>query len=270
MCAPDYFDVVDSKNAFMSGNRGAVDRELAMRQWQDLVAVFERLGHRVHQIKPAEGLEDMVFCANQVLPWVDEQGQSHVILSQMRHESRRREVPHFAQWFSQRGYKIHELTEVSGAKPFFEGQGDAIWHPGRKLLWGGVGARTQDSAYDQIESLTGARVVRLRLTGDTYYHLDTAFSALSEDVVLIYPGAFEMESLDAIVRAFANVLVINEEDASNFAGNCLALGRQVILQKGSARTAKLLGQTGFEVLEVETGEFMKSGGSVFCLKMMVY
>ena len=31
-----------------------------------------------------------------------------------------------------------------------------------------------------------------------------------------------------------------------------------------------LRSAGFNVVEVDTSEFMKSGGSVFCLKMMVY
>jgi N-dimethylarginine dimethylaminohydrolase len=40
----------------------------------------------------------------------------------------------------------------------------------------------------------------------------------------------------------------------------------VLIQKGSADTVDALKQRGLDVFEVETSEFMKSGGSVFCLK----
>ena len=44
--------------------------------------------------------------------------------------------------------------------------------------------------------------------------------------------------------------------------------KTAILQKGSAITVDVLKQEGYNVVEIETGEFMKSGGSVFCMKMM--
>ena len=42
----------------------------------------------------------------------------------------------------------------------------------------------------------------------------------------------------------------------------------MLLQAGCPRTEKALRARGYEPVPLETGEFRKSGGSVFCLKQM--
>jgi N-dimethylarginine dimethylaminohydrolase len=269
MCTPDYFDVVDVKNTFMEGNIGGVDHARATAEWNDLRRAFESLGHEVVTIPGVEGLEDMVFCANQVLPGLDGDGRPYAVLSRMRHESRRREVPHFAAWFEARGYQIRELPE---SVQFFEGQGDAIWHPGRRLLWGGCGQRTALTAYQALAALLDVLVIALDLVHPDFYHLDTAFCALSEQAVLVFPAAFSSEGMRLIERLFSTVVAVPESEARDaLACNALALdGKTVVIQRGATATVVKLRAAGFDVVEVETGEFMKSGGSVFCMKMMVY
>jgi N-dimethylarginine dimethylaminohydrolase len=41
----------------------------------------------------------------------------------------------------------------------------------------------------------------------------------------------------------------------------------IVIQKGSNKLTQRLRQSGFTLHEVETSEFMKAGGSVFCMKM---
>jgi N-dimethylarginine dimethylaminohydrolase len=269
MCTPDHFDVVDVKNPYMAGNIGRVDRARARAQWRELAAVFRRLGHEVVTIAGQPGLEDMVFSANQTLPGMDPDGRPYVVLSYMRHESRRREVPHYRAWFAERGYAIRELGAEAG---FFEGQGDAIWHPGKQLLWGGHGPRTSYRAYAELASLLDVPVIELELVHPAFYHLDTCFCALSPEAALAYPAAFDDESLALLRAAFPRLIEVGEHDAGAcFACNAHCLdGRTVVLQRGAAQTVAALRAAGFETVEVETGEFLKSGGSVFCLKMMVY
>ncbi|MCC6744687.1 MAG: amidinotransferase [Acidobacteria bacterium] len=269
MCTPDYFDVVDVKNAFMHGNIGSVDRSKAREQWDALARAFESAGHEVLTLPGVEGCEDMVFAANQVLPGMGDDGRPYVVPSHMRHPSRRREVPAIRAWFEERGYRILELPE---SVPYFEGQGDAIWHPGRRLLWGGYGQRTAVEAYEALSELIETPVVVLELVHPSFYHLDTAFCALSDDAVLVYPDAFSDEGMALIRRGFDRVIEASEPEAtSGFACNAHVLdGRTVVIQSGSPEVVAALRANGFDIVEVETGEFIKSGGSVFCMKMMVY
>lgn len=269
MCTPEHFDVVDVKNPYMEGNIGRVDRALAAAQWRELAAVFAAAGHEVLTIPGVAGLEDMVFAANQALPGIGQDGRPYALLSRMRHAGRRPEVPHFRTWFAAHGYAIRELDASAG---YFEGQGDAIWHPGRQLLWGGHGPRTSMRAYAEVAQQLDVPVLTLELVDEGFYHLDTCFCVLAADAVLITAPAFDRDSLALIHAMFPRVLEVpTAEAAQHFACNALSLdGRRVVLQRGARTTVAMLRAEGFEPIEVETGEFLKSGGSVFCLKVMVY
>jgi len=271
MCDASNFEVKDVKNPFMQGQIDSVDKDKARAQWADLKRVFEECGYAVQVVASRPGLEDMVFTANQVLVGEDDQSQPYAVVSHMLHPSRRAEVPFFRDWFAGHGYRIVELpVEHLGTPLHFEGQGDAIWHPARKLLWGGYGHRTLLEAYELLSAMLGVPVVVLRLRQEKFYHLDTAFCALDENTVMIHPPAFDDTGLSLIRHYFKHVLEVGEADANNFACNALALGKKVVLQKGSPETCANLRKVGFEPVEVDTGEFMKSGGSVFCLKMGIY
>lgn len=269
MCSPEHFRVIDVKNPYMEGNAGAIDHEKARAQWEALKATFERLGYPVEVIPGAEGCEDMVFAANQTLPGLDADEKPYVLLSNMRHPSRQKEVPYFRDWFEARGYQILSLPNT---EMLLEGQGDALWHPGKKLIWGGYGHRTDRSTYDVVSSMLGVPVIALKLVTDKFYHLDTCLSLINETTAMAVPEAFDAEGLAMLRRAFPDLIEIPESEALDcFAGNALALGgKHVIMHPGASRTVAQLRAKGLDVVEVDTSEFMKSGGSVFCMKMMIY
>jgi N-dimethylarginine dimethylaminohydrolase len=269
MCPPDYFDVVDVKNPFMSGQVGTVNRTLARKQWEDLRASFEASGKPVSLIEPVQGLEDMVFCANQTLVGLSPKMERICLLGQMRHPSRRREVPAFEAWFRARGYEIARLKDKN---LLFEGAGDALWHPGKRLLWGGHGFRSEAEAYEDVARIFATPVALLKLVNEKFYHLDTCFCPLTSESVLIYPSAFDAASLELILKIFPVVLTAGEVEAGrSMACNAAVIdGRVAIVQRGAASVARHMAGMGLKVVEVDTSEFIKSGGSVYCLKMFVY
>lgn len=269
MCRPDHFEVREVKNPFMAGQVGTVDLAAARAQWEEVRAAFEAAGKPVSVIEPVPGLEDMVFCANQTFVGVTPQMEKVCLLGQMRHSSRRREVPIFEAWFRERGYRIARLKDPS---LMFEGAGDAIWHPGKRLIWGGHGFRSQPEAHDEVARVFETPVVSLKLVNERFYHLDTCFCPLTSEAVLIFPSAFDAASLELILKIFPVVLTANETEAvSRMACNAAVVdGRVAILQKGTSAVARHMQVMGLRTVEVETSEFIKSGGSVYCLKMFLY
>jgi N-dimethylarginine dimethylaminohydrolase len=269
MCTPEYFEVVDVKNPFMEGNVGRVDKQCARAEWEKLRRTYEAIGHKVLTIPGVEGLEDMVFAANQVLPGLGADGRPFVLLSRMRYPSRRREVPIYRDWFEHQGYDVLELSEEAG---YFEGQGDAIWHPGKQLLWGGYGPRTALRAYAEISEILDVPAITLALLHPSFYHLDTCFCVLSSEAALYFPGAFDVDGRALLASMFPRLIEVSEGEATrSLACNAHALdSKTVILQRGAVETVARLRAEGFRVVEVETDEFLKSGGSVFCMKMMIY
>lgn len=269
MCPPDYFDVKEVKNPYMQGRIGGIDRNLARRQWEALRGSFEKLGKEVVAIEAAPGLEDMVFSANQVLPALDQAGRPLVVLSKMRYESRRPEVAHYRKFFERREYRILELD---GCGFFFEGQGDALWHPGKRLLWGGWGYRTSKEAYQPLSEALGVPVIILRLVRPEFYHMDTCFMPLSNRSAIYCPDAFTPEGVEIIRNFFPESIEIEGQEAEIFMPcNAVVIDSKfVVLPQGSPTAATRLRKLGFETVEVDNGEFLKSGGGAFCLKMMIY
>lgn len=271
MTTPDFFDVGYVINPHMEGNIGRIDRPRALLQWDAVREVYARLGFPVHTVEGTEGLLDMVFCANQTLPYFSPYDHAcGVIMSRMHAEQRRGEVPHYADFFRQQGYTVHDLPEEKPGD--FEGMGDAIWHPGRYLLWGGYGFRTSLNSYEHLSQLLNVHVLAVLLEDPDFYHLDTCFSVLNERTALIFPGAFQPDGLRLIHHFFPDVIEAPEVEARRlFACNAHAPdGKHVILQQGAIETCRKLRDAGFEPIEVDTGEFLKAGGSVFCMKQMFW
>ncbi|MBP3193439.1 dimethylarginine dimethylaminohydrolase family protein [Natronogracilivirga saccharolytica] len=270
MVTPDHFSVDYIINPHMEGNVGTVNPEAARWQWEVVRDKFRHLGLKMHEITGQPGLPDMVFSANQSLPYVDSKGHRHALMSIMHSDQRKDEVPFFEQWYRQNGYEIHYLNpqEIND----FEGMGDAIWHFKKRLLWGGFGYRSSRKAYEHISRTLDVPVVILELIHPSFYHLDTCFCILNSDSVLIYPPAFTKDGLELIHTAFSNVIEAPEKEAEElFACNASCPdGRKVIIQKGCNEVNKALKKLGFAFLEVDTSEFLKSGGSVFCMKMLLW
>lgn len=269
VCPPEHFDVVDVKNPFMEGQQGRVDRLLAQRQWEALVTAFRDAGLRVERVEPAAGCEDMVFTANQTFTGLDAAQRRVCLLSHMRHESRRREVDSFAAWFRERGWHV---TDAVAPGALFEGGGDAIWHPGRRLVWAGRGFRSSEGADETIAAVFGVPVVSLDLADPRFYHLDTCLAAVDERTALVFAPALDARGRALVRRIFARVIEVEEPEAvAAMACNAAAFGgRTVIVDRRAEATRRALADLGYLVRAVDTSEFMKSGGSVFCMKQVLF
>lgn len=270
MVTPRYFSVEYVINPHMAEHVGQVNKLEARNEWDVLKSTFEQIGLAVHTIEGEQGLPDMVFCANQSLPSIDAEGKKQVIMSIMHADQRKEEVPYFEQWYRQNGYEIQYLDDDTVED--FEGCGDAIWHTGRRLLWGGYGYRSSIQAYEQIADTLDVPVIALQLVNEEFYHLDTCLCVLDEQTALIYPEAFTEEGLALIHGVFDKVINASKYEATKlFACNATCPdGQNVIIQQGCTDVNKNLRDAGFAVHEVSTYEFIKSGGSVFCMKMMLW
>jgi N-dimethylarginine dimethylaminohydrolase len=267
MGSPAHFTVESAINPWMkddAGNLNRVDPARALEQWNALAEAYTRAGIKVEVIEAAPGMPDFCFSANQSLAFQHEDAGLAVLLSRMASDTRVAEVPHFERWYRNHGFKVFETPE--DLRPF-EGTGDAIRHHGQHAYWGGVGPRTRMEAWYHVARITGAVVIPLTLRDERYYHLDTCLCVLSTRAALYIPGAFDDESEQRLEAGFEDLIPISTADAENFACNAHCPDdKHVFIQKGSEATVHSLKRRGFEVIELDTSEFMKSGGSVFCLK----
>jgi N-dimethylarginine dimethylaminohydrolase len=265
LCAPAYFDVVDRKNPYMVENPG-VDRDKANRQWQALCSALEQAGCQVETIPASPGLEDMVFAANQVFVGFHEGVGKFIVPSRMVHASRQREVPFYVDWFRQRGYKI---IEVDLGDDHLEGHGDLLWHPGWTRIYAGYGFRSTRGGVEKFSdamSKLGIPVVPLRLVDPYCYHLDTCLCPLNEEAVLVYPGAYAAESLATLRGFWKRVHELTAEEAHKFMGNGIVANGLYLTPYITPHLETILRREELTPVLLDTSEFEKSGGSLFCMK----
>jgi N-dimethylarginine dimethylaminohydrolase len=265
LCPPAYFDVVDQKNPYMS-LKAPVDRQKAHAQWQALCSTLERTGCQVETIAPVPGLEDMVFAANPVFVGFHEGVGKFIVRSRMVHASRQREVPFYVDWFRQRAYKIIELD--LGAD-YLEGHGDLLWHPDWSRVYAGYGFRSTQGGVEKFrDAMTklGIPVVPLHLVDAYCYHLDTCLCPLNHEAVLVYPGAYAPESLATLRGFWKRVHELTTDEAHKFMGNGIVASGSYLTPYVTPHLEGILRQEGLETVIVDTSEFEKSGGSLFCMK----
>lgn len=247
----------------------AIDRVRAQHQWDHLQGSLRDAGLKVALIDPVQGLDDMVFTANQAFVGKHPALGKFIVPSRMRYPSRQKEVAFYAEWFRQQGYQTIELDLQN---EYLEGHGDLIWHPDRSRVWAAYGFRSTRGGVEKFAAAMaelGFPVTPLELIDKHCYHLDTCFCPLNKAAVLIYPEAFARSSLVEIHHGFSRVHRLGREETLQFVANGIAVNGRFITPRLTANLSRILAEEGLTPVVVDTSEFEKSGGSVFCMKNFI-
>ncbi|WP_067132512.1 dimethylargininase [Microtetraspora malaysiensis] len=255
MCRPEFFAVTYAINPWMDPDQGA-DTAQAVRQWEELRAAYERLGHKVSLIDPVDGLPDMVFAANGALV-VD----GRVYGAKFTHAERTAEGPAYLRWFADRGFETMEPTHTN------EGEGDFLTLD--DVVLAGTGFRTDVAAHVEAQKFVGRPVVTLRLIDPRFYHLDTALFPLDGHNVAYYPGAFSEGSRNVLRRMFPDAVIATEEDAAVLGLNAVSDGANVLINAEATGLSRELERLGYNVVRVELSELRKAGGGPKCCTLEI-
>ena len=257
MCEPAHYRIEYEINPWMR-RANAVRTELANAQWRGLHETLTALGVEVELVEQGADTPDMTFTANAGVV-VGER----FIPANFRFPERQLEEERFSRWFEARGYRIETVHEPH----YWEGEGDVL--PGEGVVFAGYRFRTEYRALDHIDDLLGRETVRLELTDPRFYHLDTCLAPLGGGHALFYPPAFTEESRRALAGHFGTLIAVSDRDAARFACNAVLAGETVVLNAGCRETVRALQEHGFAVAETPMDEFIKAGGSVKCLVLML-
>jgi N-dimethylarginine dimethylaminohydrolase len=253
MCPPTHFEVAYAINPWMGG---AVDRDLAMTQWESLVSAIRTACGEVEVAEAVPGLPDMVFTANAGL--VD---GATFIASRMRHPERTPETGHFTRWAGTRGMAVESLS----AGAVLEGLGDCL--PLGDALVSGYGARSTLTAHCDLQRLTGRDVVSVELADLRWYHVDLTLCPLDDRRAIVFPDAYDAEGARQVLARIPEPLVLAADEAATFAANSVVVDRTVIMPATPPRVGAQLEAWGFDVVTVDVSEFVKAGGAVRCLTL---
>lgn len=260
MVRPDHFRVDYAINPFMDLSQQP-DPVRTREQWDGIVDAVEAAGGEVVAMAQRSDSPDMVYAMNLGFAVVDRDGEERVVLSHMRYPERRLETESAAQFFTDRGARLHTIGR-DGVGAHFEA-GDAFAWRGELVL--GYGPRSEKLASKHLALELGTTVRRFRITHPGMYHMDLSFCPLDETRAMVCPAAYDEESAAALLALVPEPLVLTEDEAMTFCANSIVVGRTVIMPGCPDRVRTQLEDWGFEVVLVEVSEFLKGGGAVRCL-----
>jgi len=224
--------------------------------------------------KTTDFVPDLVFIssAGLSLPRLPE---SVVILPNMKYEQRKRELKYIKELFQEAKIKTVEFpTEHE-----FEGQAEAKWFNNGELLVVGYGFRMTKASVKTLRKLINEiyasygvippQIISVHLKSFRFFHLDMAMLETSQTSALIQDDA--ISETDRIrLSKLIELTLIDTEDP--FCLNSVIDGDNLLTHvlKDDVLKDFLENATGKKVIELDTSEFEKSGGSVRCLVFDIF
>jgi N-dimethylarginine dimethylaminohydrolase len=282
MCPTDYFRIEKEINPWMNKNNQP-DFKRARRQWGNLLVQYLKLDIEPWFIEPEPGCQDMCFTAN--AGWCR---WGKMILSNFKGEIaevRQAEIPKYQQWFGKYRDKLLNVEIIPWPEPniAFEGQGDVVTldigkSKNEAIILMGYGQNRTDfeaaNILTKIHNLSKEQIIPLKLTDERYYHLDTACVFIPPDHLLYFPEAFDGESVKKINSLPVKKTRVAEKDAKRLVCNGVFVVKKsgvfFLTNKPSEQFyRKVLRDYICHIIETDTSEFLKSGGSARCLTLFI-
>jgi N-dimethylarginine dimethylaminohydrolase len=257
MCRPDYFGVEYEINPWMHV-QNAVDYDKAQEQWDALFDAYRELDLDIELVPQVRGNPDMVFTANAAVV-----RDKRAVLSRFRHPERQSEEPFWRSALADLGYRLTEVPEGVS----FEGAGDALFVGDR--LFAGYGFRTDRESHRVVGKALDVEVVSLQLVDPRFYHLDTCFCPLGPQTVMFAPAAFAPASAKTIRKLVRHVIEVPLDLAEGFVCNAITVGDRVLSSVGVEGVESSLKREGFHGRGLPMTEFIKAGGGVRCLSLVL-
>lgn len=255
LCPPRYMEIKDVINDVQKRYKDEnIDVEKALHQHNEFVQALIDQGVQTDLIEPSENYPEQVFTRDIGFTIGD-----RVFLSEMAAEIRQGEEQELQKWM-----EAHEVNFQHLAGHRIEG-GDVIID--RDTVFVGVSSRTSQKAIRGLQlELPDFEVIPVSFN-EKYLHLDCVFNILSPTEALIFPEALDQATVRMLADRYT-LIRVNEKEQFALGTNVLSIGdRKVFSQPQNRQVNKQLTARGFDIIEVDYSEIIKSGGAFRCCTM---
>lgn len=257
LCQPQYMTIREVINETQEHfkNEG-IHIERALEQHGELVNTLKENGIEVILLPYHKKYPEQVFTRDIGFTL----GQT-IFVAKMATDVRAGEEDVLKQWLEDEEISYYNLVEER-----IEG-GDVVID--RETIYVGLSNRTDQKAVDQLQRLLNQFNVIPIPFKDKYLHLDCIFNVVSPDIALIYPGALTKKYIDFFASRY-QLIEVSEEEQFQLGTNVLSIGNKKILSLPvNKKVNQQLRDHGFQVIEVDITEIIKSGGSFRCCTLPI-
>ncbi|WP_298474254.1 dimethylarginine dimethylaminohydrolase family protein [Psychrobacillus sp. FSL K6-4046] len=257
LCEPQYMEIKevinDVQKQYINDN---IDRSLALSQHKQFEQTLREAGIEVIKLKPSKDHPEQVFTRD-----IGFTLGNHLFISEMANPIRQGEEKVLAEWM-----KEHDITYKKLSNHSIEG-GDVIVDGKRVFI--GISHRTSQNAIQDLQSeLPDFEIIPIPFN-PKYLHLDCVFNILSPKDALIYPDALDQETFEHLSSMY-HLIEVSEQEQFSMGTNVLSIGQNRVLSLPVNRGVNdQMRKHGYEVLEVDFSEIIKSGGSFRCCSMPI-
>lgn len=140
----------------------------------------------------------------------------------------------------------------------------------RDTIFIGLSNRTKKDAIDHLSDLLNKQFKIIPIDfPKKYLHLDCVFNIVSPETAIIYPEALTEEYIKMLSKRY-ELIEVTEEEQFTLGTNVLSIGNKKILSLPVNKGVnKQLRQRGFDVIEIDISEIIKSGGSFRCCTLPI-
>ncbi|MCM3757834.1 arginine deiminase family protein [Sporosarcina aquimarina] len=256
LCEPKYMAIEDIINDVQKKYKDEnIDRKKAMQQHKEFESKLKEHNVEVIKLPSSEHYPEQVFTRD-----IGFTLGERLFLADMASDIRKGEEAALQNWLLQENipFRVSE-SRVEG--------GDVIVDRNRVFV--GISSRTSEESVMHLEQiLPDHEVIRVPFN-EKYLHLDCVFNVISPEDGLYFQEAFDAETRENLESMY-NLIEVNKEEQFTMGTNVLSIGsgRLFSLPQNPQVNAAMRSK-GFDVIEIDFSEIIKSGGSFRCCSMPV-
>ncbi|EGQ24102.1 MULTISPECIES: dimethylarginine dimethylaminohydrolase family protein [Sporosarcina] len=256
LCPPKFMAIEEAINEVQKQYEDEnIDKQRAMKQHAQFEELLKEHDVEVITLPASSEFPEQVFTRDIGFTIGDE-----VFIADLAADIRKGEEAPLKEWLSEEDVPYQSATER------MEG-GDIIVDRG--TVYVGISSRTSKEAINQLEKkLPDYKIKRVPFDG-RYLHLDCVFNILSPEKALIFPSAFDRETLKELAASY-QLIEVSADEQFSLGTNVLSIGKGHVFSLPQNHQVNMaLRANGFHVIEVDFSEIIKSGGSFRCCSMPI-
>jgi N-dimethylarginine dimethylaminohydrolase len=234
------------------------DRDLALRQYAEMVDAYRQAGVSAHFLEPRDELPYGVYARDSsfMTPF-------GAVICQMASPRRRGEYATTLRFYLEHGIPIYDLVNAGN----FEGGDFNMIEPGCALI-GYTDGRSEEVAAQQVAGWMRAEGFEIKFApiDEFYVHIDLMVCMLAPKCAAVCLDTTEDDVVAWLRARQIEIVPVDFRDTMGLGCNVVALGDDRVLSVAQSPNlnAKLRAM-GFTVYDPDMSQFLWAGGGVHCM-----